>query len=49
VPSAFDLEHAWPNLSYEIVTFRYGRPEDVSSWRLRRDPTTFDEETLEAR
>ena len=25
VPSAFDLEHAWPNLSYVIVSVRDGR------------------------
>jgi proteasome lid subunit RPN8/RPN11 len=48
VPSAFDLEHAWPNLSYVIVSVRAGRPEEARSWRLRGDRSTFDEETLEA-
>ena len=48
VPSAFDLEHAWPNLSYVIVSVRAGRAEEARSWRLRADRSTFDEETLEA-
>jgi S-sulfo-L-cysteine synthase (O-acetyl-L-serine-dependent) len=48
VPSAFDLEHAWPNLSYVIVSVRAGRAEQARSWRLRADRSTFDEETLEA-
>jgi proteasome lid subunit RPN8/RPN11 len=48
VPSAFDLEHAWPNLSYVIVSVRAGRSEEARSWRLRGDRSTFDEETLEA-
>jgi proteasome lid subunit RPN8/RPN11 len=48
VPSAFDLEHAWPNLSYVIVSVRAGRPEQARSWRLRGDRSAFDEEILEA-
>jgi S-sulfo-L-cysteine synthase (O-acetyl-L-serine-dependent) len=46
VPSAFDLEHAWPNLRYVIVSVRSGRPEEARSWRLRGDRSGFDEETL---
>jgi proteasome lid subunit RPN8/RPN11 len=46
VPSAFDLEHAWPNLSYVIASVQNGRPEDVRSWRLRADRSAFEEETL---
>ena len=45
-PSAFDLEHAWPNLSYVIVSVRHGVPGDVRSWRLRPDRAGFDEEQL---
>jgi cysteine synthase B len=45
-PSAFDLEHAWPNLSYVIVSVRRGRIDDVRSWRLRGDRSQFDEEQL---
>jgi cysteine synthase B len=44
VPSQFDLDHAWPNLSYVIVSVRSGRPEELRSWRLRTDRSAFDEE-----
>ena len=46
VPSAFDLEHAWPNLRYLIVSVRAGHPEAARTWRLRGDRSGFDEETL---
>ncbi len=46
VPSAFDLEHAWPNMRYLIVSVQGGRPEDARTWRLRLDRSAFDEETL---
>jgi cysteine synthase B len=46
IPSAFDLEHAWPNMHYMIVSVRAGRPEEGRSWRLRGDRSGFDEETL---
>jgi proteasome lid subunit RPN8/RPN11 len=46
VPSAFDLEHAWPNLSYVIVSVRNGRAADARSWRLRADRSGYDEEQL---
>jgi proteasome lid subunit RPN8/RPN11 len=46
VPSAFDLEHAWPNLSYLIVSVRDGRAAEARSWRLRADRSGFDEERL---
>jgi cysteine synthase B len=43
-PSAFDLEHAWPNMSYLIVSVRQGQPKEGRSWRLRADRSAFDEE-----
>jgi cysteine synthase B len=46
VPSAFDLEHAWPNLSYLIVSVRSGRAAEARSWRLRADRSGFEEEQL---
>jgi S-sulfo-L-cysteine synthase (O-acetyl-L-serine-dependent) len=46
IPSAFDLEHAWPNLSYVIVSVRNGRAAEVRSWRLRADRSAFEEEHL---
>ena len=46
-PSQYDLDHAWPFFSYIIVSVRGGQPEDMTSWRLREDRSTFDPETLE--
>ena len=49
VPSEFDLAHAWPNLSYAIVSVRDGRSdskEALRSWRLRLDRSAFDEESV---
>jgi proteasome lid subunit RPN8/RPN11 len=46
IPSAFDLEHAWPNMRYLIVSVRGGRPEEARTWRLRADRTGFDEEIV---
>lgn len=45
-PSAFDLAHAWPNLSYAIVSIRGGRPGELRSWRLRPDRSGYDEESI---
>jgi cysteine synthase B len=45
-PSPFDLEHAWPNLSYVIVSITGGRAAVMRSWRLRADRSQFEEETL---
>jgi proteasome lid subunit RPN8/RPN11 len=47
-PSAFDREHAWPGLSYLIVSIEQGSQVDARSWRLRDDREDFDEETLDA-
>jgi proteasome lid subunit RPN8/RPN11 len=44
-PSQYDLDHAWPNLSYVIVAVRAGEPGVVRSWRLRPDRSAFDEES----
>ena len=44
-PSQYDLDHAWPNLSYVIVAVGRGRPSDVRSWRLLPDRSAFAEET----
>ena len=48
-PSGFDLEHAWPNLSYVIVSVRDGHDEALRSWRLRADRSTFEEESVTCR
>jgi proteasome lid subunit RPN8/RPN11 len=44
-PSQYDLDHAWPNFSYVIVSVRAGEPTDLRSWRLKADRSTFVEET----
>ena len=46
VPSAFDLEHAWPNLIYAIVSVREGDPRELRAWRLKTDRSGFIEEEL---
>jgi proteasome lid subunit RPN8/RPN11 len=46
-PSEFDREHAWPGLSYLIVSIRGGKAEDTKSWRLSDDRESFLEEALE--
>lgn len=45
-PSAYDLEHAWPNLTYIIISVHAGAPGDIRAWRLREDRSGFDEGEL---
>jgi proteasome lid subunit RPN8/RPN11 len=45
-PSAYDLEHAWPNLTYVIISVRAGAPGDITAWHLRDDRSRFDEGEL---
>ena len=45
-PSRHDLEHAWPNLAYVIISVGRGRPGDVTCWRLRDDRSAFDQGDL---
>jgi len=46
VPSAFDLEHAWPVYSYVIVAVKDGKAEELLSFELRSDRARFDAEEL---
>lgn len=46
-PSQFDLDHAWPNLSYLIVSVCQGKAVETRSWQLREDRSRFDEERVE--
>ena len=46
-PSDFDREHAWPGLSYVIVSVAVGKVADVRSWRLSDDRDRFEEEAVE--
>jgi proteasome lid subunit RPN8/RPN11 len=45
-PSQFDLDHAWPNLSYVIVAVETGQPRAMTSWRLKDDRSAFNEEKI---
>ena len=45
-PSAYDLEHAWPNFSYVIISVNDGTPGDITVWHLRDDRSGFDEGEL---
>jgi len=49
VPSQYDLEHAWPQYSYIIVSTTRGETGDFRSWEQRADRTQFDEEEIEFR
>ena len=46
VPSEFDREHAWPGVSYLIVSVEKGRVAATRSWRLTDDRERFEEEPL---
>ncbi len=46
-PSQFDLDHAWPNFSYLIVSVAKGKAVETYSWRLREDRSQFDQEQIE--
>jgi proteasome lid subunit RPN8/RPN11 len=48
-PSEYDLEHAWPNLTYVIISVRASAPGDITVWHLRDDRSGFIEgETRES-
>jgi proteasome lid subunit RPN8/RPN11 len=46
-PSQYDLDHAWPNLSYIIVSIQNGEAADLTSWVLTDDRKAFDGEEIE--
>lgn len=41
-PSAYDLQHAWPNLTYVIVSVDDERAGDMTAWLLSEDRTRFE-------
>ena len=47
VPSAFDVEHAWPWYSYIIVRVDRGRAAEISSWQLADDRSAMIPESVE--
>jgi proteasome lid subunit RPN8/RPN11 len=46
-PSDFDREHAWPGVSYLIVSVEQRKVVDARSWRLSDDRESFDEEIID--
>jgi proteasome lid subunit RPN8/RPN11 len=46
VPSAYDLDHAWPVYSYIVVSVMGGRAEDLFSWEMQPDRSRFNEEEI---
>ena len=46
-PSDFDREHAWPGLSYLIVSVQGGKVAETRSWRLNDDRDRYEEEAVE--
>jgi proteasome lid subunit RPN8/RPN11 len=45
-PSQHDLDHAWPNLMYVIVSVNAGSAGDMTAWQLRDDRSAFDQGEL---
>jgi proteasome lid subunit RPN8/RPN11 len=46
-PSEFDREHAWPGMSYLIVSVENRKVVDARSWRLADDREQYDEELID--
>lgn len=46
-PSEFDREHAWPGMSYLIVSVEKRKVVDARSWRLADDREGYDEEVID--
>lgn len=41
-PSRHDLQQAWPNFVYAIITVDRGEPGEMTAWRLRDDRSGFE-------
>lgn len=46
VPSAYDLDHAWPTVSYVVVSVIAGAARDLRSWEMEPDRSRFNEEEI---
>jgi proteasome lid subunit RPN8/RPN11 len=46
-PSEFDREHAWPGMSYLIVSLEGRKVVEARSWRLADDREGYDEEMID--
>jgi proteasome lid subunit RPN8/RPN11 len=47
-PSLYDLEHAWVNMAYIIVSVQAGKLDHIRNWQLKPDRSAFEEITLTA-
>jgi proteasome lid subunit RPN8/RPN11 len=45
-PSQFDLDHAWPNLSYMVLSVEKGESRLLTSWRLSNENSEFEQEQI---
>jgi proteasome lid subunit RPN8/RPN11 len=45
-PSSHDLEQAWPNFSYVIISVNASVPGDITCWHLKNDRTAFEQGEL---
>jgi proteasome lid subunit RPN8/RPN11 len=45
-PSAVDLEYAWPDFTYIILSIERGEPQDVGAWFLNHGATAFELDEL---
>jgi proteasome lid subunit RPN8/RPN11 len=45
-PSQYDLDHAWPNFAYVIVSVMGGTARLMTVWYLKEDRSSFDEGEL---
>ena len=45
-PSQYDLDHAWPNFAYIIVSVMSGQSDAMTVWFLKEDRSSFDEGQL---
>ena len=45
-PSAYDLEQAWPNFAYVIISVNAAVPGDITCWHLKDDRSAFDQGEL---
>lgn len=46
-PSQFDLDHAWPNFSYIVLSVVNGKADILTSWRLVATRENFEQENIE--
>jgi proteasome lid subunit RPN8/RPN11 len=47
-PSDFDREHAWPGVSYLVVSVQGGKVAEARSWRLADDRERFEEQPIDS-